>query len=522
MSLLAPSGELRACGPAVIRRGIALTRLWPLAILSLFFGACAARWPYLDVPISADEGGYGTAAYWWARGDTLYQNITITRPQGIFVIFRMLDLLNLNSDRGIHLAAMVWVGCCTLLLLAVAGRVWGRGIGFATAALFAVIMATPYLEGYSANAELWMLLPLLGSLWLTVRADDEALGSGRGNLLLFCGGVCGALALLLKPSAIVALLLSALWLLFRVRGERVAWRALLGAEIALAGGFVAGLAPALLHGLLTVPDIYLGAVVLYRVSRDSVIADQTGHQLTYFLTNSAFILARLPLLLLAPIGLLVRTPADTGPRWPNRGRTLLWLWLGTSFAGTALGGNWFLHYYQQLLPPFAVATIIGLSWLARRSPKPGVLALQGLAFGGLLGLAIAFVPTLIHPADPRTLPEWEPGVSAAAPIAAYLQDHTTSDEMVYVVYDHADIYYLAQRRPAARWLHFRELGWTPGALDEQFAILSNPATAPRYIVLTDDINRWGFDPTGRLQALVARDYTLDITIDGIPLYRRVH
>ena len=55
------------------------------------------RLPYLDVPISADEGGYATAAYWWARGDTLYQNITITRPQGIFVVFRLIEALGLGS-----------------------------------------------------------------------------------------------------------------------------------------------------------------------------------------------------------------------------------------------------------------------------------------------------------------------------------------------------------------------------------------------------------------------------------------
>ena len=106
-------------------------------------------------------------------------------------------------------------------------------------------------------------------------------------------------------------------------------------------------------------------------------------------------------------------------------------------------------------------------------------------------------------------------------IAAYLAAHTTPADTIYVAYDHADIYYLAQRRPAARWLHFRELRWTPGAFDEQVARIADPATAPRYIVGAQAFDRWGFDPDGTLRAIVARDYTLETTIGDLPLYRRV-
>jgi hypothetical protein len=517
MSLLpAQSSELAARTPAPTRPALALARLWPVAVLALAAGTVLLRLPYLDVPLSADEGGYATAAYWWAQGDTLYQNITITRPQGIFAIFRLLDALGLGAVRSIHVAAAVWVALAALLLLATAARVWGRGIGLAAAALFAAAMATPYLEGYSANAELWMLPPLLGSLYLLIRADECDFADRRGWALLAGCGTLGAAAILLKPSAIAVLPLAALWLLRRWRVERASRRALVGAEVALALGAGAGLAPALVHGLLTAPGRYLSAVVFYRLGQDSLISDTLAHQLDYLATNSLYILAHLPLLLLAPFGF-----ALAAHQGDQHGRDLLWLWTLTALGGTALGGNWFLHYYQQLLPPLAVAVALGARWLWRSSRIAIRVPGQALLALGVLALTAAIVPSLLQGVDPKALPEWEPGISAAAPIAAYLQAHTTPVETVYVAYDHADIYYLSQRRPAARWLHFRELGATPGALDEQINRLANPATAPRYIVEAQAFDRWGFDSAGRLREIVARDYRLETTIDGINLYRRV-
>ena len=141
---------MRASTLSVIETTAAHTRVgaraawrWWVAVAALAIGAFALRLPYLGVPLSADEGGYATAAYWWARGDTLYDAITITRPQGIFVVFRALDALGLGSPYGIHLVAALWAAASALALLALAARLWGRGIGLGAAALYAAVMATP-------------------------------------------------------------------------------------------------------------------------------------------------------------------------------------------------------------------------------------------------------------------------------------------------------------------------------------------------------------------------------------------
>jgi 4-amino-4-deoxy-L-arabinose transferase-like glycosyltransferase len=494
-------------------------RWWP-SVAALAFGAFALRLPYLAVPLSADEGGYATAAYWWARGDTLYQSITITRPQGIFVVFRALDALGLGSPYGIHLVAALWATLSALALLALAARLWGRGIGLGAAALYAAVMATPWVEGYQANAELFMTLPLLLALLALVRADATALAARRGLLWLAASGLLGALALLLKPAAVAVLPLGALWLLRRRAVEGAAWRDLTVALAALAGGWALGLLPALAHGLLTVPDRYLGAVVFYRLGQDSLLGGALAHQVGYAATNTLYLLGHLPLLLLAPFGFrLAAHGGDRGARAASR--TFLALWALTALGGVSLGGNWFLHYYQQLLPPLAVAVALVTRGLLRRPLAPPRFAALCLVVCAVLALLFPIARGVVAGVDPATLPEWEPGVAAAAPVAAYLAAHTAPTETVYVAYDHADIYYLAARRPAARWLHFRELGWTPGAFTEQVDRLGDPATAPRYIVGAQAFDFRGFDADGALRAIVARDYMLETAIDGVPLYRRV-
>jgi hypothetical protein len=60
----------------------------------------------------------------------------------------------------------------------------------------------------------------------------------------------------------------------------------------------------------------------------------------------------------------------------------------------------------------------------------------------------------------------------------------------------------------------------PGAFDEQVARVNDPATATTYIVAEQSFDEFGLDPAGAQRAIVARDYTLEATVAGIPIYRR--
>lgn len=495
--------------------------VWPLNAVVLALGTFLLWLPYIDAPLDVDVGTYATVAYWWGHDDPLYQHITADRPQGIFIIFRAIEALGLGSVRGTHLFAAVYAVCCTLGLLLVVSRVWGRAIGSIAAIVFSLIMATPYLQGPTANAELFMLLPLLLSLDMLLRADAYPLGEAKGSGLLFGSGILGAIALLVKPPGVAIVILGILWLARRWRTEKARGIAWGQAAVALVGGFLLGLLPALIHGLIVAPDRYFYAIFLYRFNALSGAAIPLSVQFSSFASVILYIVARYPVLLLAPLGFfLLRRDAYR--------RDLLGLWLLLSLFGASIGGNWFPHYFQQLLPPLSVAVALALRALVSsvhvsrptlRWCWPLLRVVTVFALMYIVG-SVGYILLPFSDAS-RLVIDYSRPTTATRDVASYLRTHTAPQDRIYVAYGQGDIYYLSQRRPAARWLHTNEIRLIPGAFAEQMALLTDPATSPRYIVATQNFDYGGLDSKGTLRSLVAHQYVLETTISGIPLYRRI-
>lgn len=515
------SGERYAPFPRPVTRALAGGRAAVAAGAGALVALTALLWrPLLDAPIHMDTAGYAVAAYWWARGDILYDQISITRPQGIFVIFRLLYALGLGDERGIHLAAAACSLLCALLLWLIAARVWDRTVGFAAAVVFTCLMAVPVLEGPTANADLFMLAPSLLGVLALLAAEGQLHRRGRAAGLLALGGLCAALALLVKPSGATTLLLMLGWIVRWRWSARLAWRALVGLGAAAVGGFLLGLGPAMVHGLVTIPDRYLQDVVFYRVAQDSAVTNGLAYQASRFAGIGAFIVTRLPIVLLGFLGVAAARKGTA------RQRDLLWLWLATALLGAALGGNWFLHYFQQVLPPLAIAIAAGgLAILRPARSRRDILA-HSVGIVGVVPL-LALLVCLQWPASPAGRQAVEFSTPDRAPIADpravsdYIQAHSAPDARIFVAYQSPDIYYLSERRPAARWLFSRELALNPGAFDEQVARLANPATAPTYIVAAHPLDQIGVADTGPLLAVVARDYRREVVVAGVPIYRRI-
>jgi hypothetical protein len=485
-----------------------------------FFGLAAlttlAWWPYFSAPLHLDAGGYALAAYWWARGETLYADLSITRPQGIFVIFRLLQAIGLGDARGVHIAGAACCFLCALALRWIAGRVWGATVGLVAASLFSLLV--PALEGGTVNAELFMLLPLLLGLAALIAADGPSVQPKARLALLALSGVLAAAALLVKPAGVVAVPLALAWIVRR--GWQFRHRGTAAVEyVVFLVAFAVGLLPAFVHGLITVPDRYLHDVYLYRVGQDSVAANGFFNQAFLLVWNSLYVVARVPILLLAGVGLWLARYL------PASQRDLLWLWMATALTGVALGGNWFPHYFQQVLPPAAVAVAVSGQHIIYSMRSWWRIALQGFGLTGIVQLVVVAASLYWPSADSGKFfvsteyPLYTPSATSAA-LGAYIRERTTPDERIYVVYSNADLYYLIERRPAARWLYPRELGLIRGAFDEQVARIANPRTAPAYIIAAQPLDAFGLDPDGALRAVVARDYQLETTIGGLPIYRR--
>jgi hypothetical protein len=207
---------------------------------------------------------------------------------------------------------------------------------------------------------------------------------------------------------------------------------------------------------------------------------------------------------------LVRPDDDAG--------LLLRLWALGCLGGIAMGGDWWPHYLTQITAPAAI-------WLAATSDD--VIRDLGRKSAQIL-LTVILVVLLCSPysllargsVDAMTAALYgHPGYLAQSDVAAYLRDHTTPDDTIYVAFDQAGIYYLADRKPAYRHLYDQELRGIPTSYSDLISLIQGP-DRPLYIVST--LHPGPFPDDSRLfWQEVGRFYTLETTIDGVPIYRAV-
>jgi hypothetical protein len=487
----------------------------PGARLTLALGAVALlsillRLPFLSVPLNTDEGGYAYVAYWLDRGLVLYRDLWFDRPQGIFLVYALILRLFGESTEAIRLAGALCNAATTFLLGLLAVRLSDRRAGLAAAGVFALASASPAVEGFTANGELFMNLPVVIALFLA---------TGRR----FCwAGVALALATAIKPTALPAALPALLVLLAGGAGGRAGGRAWAAGR--LGAGTLLGLAPFIAQGLATDAHTYLYAVVGFRVQAHSAFS--VGRPLLDNLLRTAptVLAALLPVWLLAACGLA------GGAGWRARGRATTVAFALGSLVGAAAGGYWYWHYFVGVLPAAALLAGAGASRLLRRPSSwgtrwarlgPGHTA-GGAPALGLVSLAVAlfFNVRLVGTSPEQT--SWlvyrRPAYLASKQIAAYVRARTTAQDTIYAAFAQADLYFLSHRRSAGSQLYWTEINRVPGALDAVLAALDDPARRPKYVIRIDhDLERPG--QAASFWTRVDQLYQLETQIGGFLLYR---
>ena len=446
----------------------------------------ALRLPFLAVPLITDEGGYAYVTHWLARGGALYRDLWFDRPQGIFLVYGAQMALLGESTVAIRLGAALFNVATCLALYALGAALRSRAAGMAAAGLFALASASPAIEGFTANGELYMGLPVALSL----------LSAVRGRWLL--AGLCGALACAVKPTALLSIVPPLLMVWWGERERRPS-----AALAALVGG-VAGAAPFLAHGVATDPAGYWYALVGFRLSAHSAFS-AGGALLGDFLQTGPTTLAAL-----APLWLLAALGAQRTLR--TRSGAVGCAFLVGSVAGAAAGGHWYWHYYVGLVPPAALLGGCALAggtprWLA---PALAVALLPALVFNArLLGPTPELTSLRIYE---------RPAYAASDEIAAHVRSNTRDGDTIYAAFAQADLYHLAGRRSAGRHLYWTEINRVPGALEELIATLRDAARRPVYVI---EIDR-ALEQPGRAAPFwdeVSRHYDVERTIGGFRLHR---
>jgi len=498
---------------------------WLLAAAVVAF---LLRIPFFALPMIADEGGYAYVAQRWLDGrGTLYHDIWVSRPQGIFVAYgAVLETIG-GSPTAFRIGAWVVAMAMLPFVWAIAARCGGRSVAIVATLLYAVISGSPAIEGFTANAEVFMALPAIVALWLTLRAGDAG---WRGRTLVAIG-VLVAVATLMKPSGVVMLpvTIAAIWLLgdapVATLARRTGW---------VVAGAALGVAPALIHGYVLGWDAFVFASLTYRVTHQSSL---TAGPERHVLGIGGLLLRSLPML--AALGLAWRlarrrpgtfTPAVSGGAQTMRrdpvarlrayGRRqpallTLWLWCGGCLAGIAMGGDWWNHYLIQIAAPLAIVLALlvvdaGRQLSGRR--RAVFAAAIALLLIGPYGIAVAGDPEAISAV---LYPRQDLGPQDE--VASYLLTHGEPDAPILIAFDKAAVYYLADRPAAYRYLYDQELRAIPGAEDALIAIVSADGR-PEYVI--DTLQPSPF-PNGaeRFWAAVDAHYAIETVVEGWVIYR---
>jgi 4-amino-4-deoxy-L-arabinose transferase-like glycosyltransferase len=391
-------------------RVAARTRTWlplPAALTAL---AVVTRLPSFTTTLwNPDEGFLATQARQLAAGGELYETVVDRKPpllpwlyRAAFAVFGDASLWPLRA------AAVIAVVATALCLASLARRRWGDRAAW-TAGVLCVLLSVGLnpADTQAATFEVFMLPWTAAAVWCADRRRWA------------WAGAAVAMAALVKQTGGVALLP----VLFLLARDRAGVAALLRTLLACAAPV---LALAVLYGF--------GRFLFWTVTGSDSYVSVQGAELLALLRamgNCALLAAAAAPVLVVLLHVLrarrrafVTTTAD------------LWVWLGGSVVAVATGFQFFGHYFLQLLPPLTLLATAALRELRLRSAA-ATLALTAGCTTGFVGWGLtAERPELEH----------------ARRVAAELKERTASHEPVLVWGMHPENYWLADRRPATRYL----------------------------------------------------------------------
>jgi hypothetical protein len=300
-------------------------------------------------------------------------------------------------------------------------------------------------------------------------------------------------------------------------------------------------APAFIHGWMIGWHEFIYASITYRLHFQS---SATVGPMHHFIAIGNIFLRTWPVLLLVAVVLrmqnrlndqrsgvrdwlerLTEAPragivANSTLRPPIRhtgadGDVLLRLWLLGAFVGIAMGGDWWYHYLVQIIAPFAL-------WFA-----PVALDLfDRLTKNWRLALIAATVAAFLVPysivrhgsAGEISYALFEHrGYPAQQEVADYIREHTKPETPIFVAFDQAALYYLADRPSTYRYMYDQELRALPDAEQHLVDMVLSPYR-PQYIVGTRQ--RAPFSDNGQaFWNAVSEHYHLETMVRGVPIYR---
>ena len=476
-------------------------------VLSIF---SILRFPSLFEPHwYGDEGIYQVIGQAVRQGYVLYREIWDNKPPILYLIYALLH----GDQFYVRLASIIAGGATIVVFYLLTTKLFkSLPARFASTTIFALVFGLPVLEGNIANAENFMLLPIIVAFYLAFLTSSK-----HRFILTFAAGILISVAFLIKIVAVFDM--AALFItLFVVRflEDLHLTRKNIHAKIKdILNGleqetlFVLGFAAPIIFTIL----YFLSVEALPDFMRATFAQNigYVGHG-NFFLFPLGFLYLKLALLLFS-ILLIVRYRKNFGI-----GGILILVWLSFSMFNALFSQRPYTHYLLVVLPSFSlllgyildnkkllkitlplliITVVIILQVFRLNFKKVGPYYQNFLSFISNSKSVDAYQGFF----DRNTPRDYQ--------IANFIKTKTSETEWVYLWSDSAQIYSLSGKLPPGRYTVSYHVTFYPDALTETKNAIEERKV--KYIIQTKENNTI-------MQLLDS--YELRYKINGANVYER--
>jgi 4-amino-4-deoxy-L-arabinose transferase-like glycosyltransferase len=473
--------------------------LWLLLILAL---VAVVRIRLLSVPLERDEGEYAYAGQLMLEGVPPYRLIYNMKMPGIYAAYALIMAVFGQSTTGIRLGFILVNFGAIVLMYFVGRRFLGRAGAVAASAAYALLSASPHVQGINAHATHFVMLAALGATLVLLCAQE------RGGLAGFfwSGALFGVAFLMKQPGGAFAFFgfSVVLWTAWRRRPPD--WKAD-GLRLALYAAGVA--APILLTGLILwragVWDKFWWWTVTYARTHATAMPWSDGKiRLANFFTDWTWDDLFWALALAGLFSVLM------GKGRADRKFFLLSL-LFFSAVAVCPTFHFTNHYFVLMLPVVALlaasAFTPAAAWLAGRPlalVRGAPWILFGLAWAGV-GWSYLGAFFLWEPQEVAARIYFINDFQVYPIIADYLKSHVPPAATVAVLGSEPELLFYAHRRSVTGYIYMYDLVQEQPFRQrmEKQMISEVEQGRPDYVVFVNLAFSWLPRPPDRLQAIQA-------------------
>lgn len=473
---------------------------WFLSLISVVF--FFLRLPSLFEPYwYGDEGIYQALGLLIRNGHPLYSGAWDNKPPLLYLIYALF-----NSDQFIIRLASLIIGMFSVwAFYFLAKNLFEKNkIAEITTGIYAFLFGIRLLEGNIANAENFMLFPIiLSGLFIYKLSKNE---NKNSYLIYISSGLLLGISFLLKIVAVFDFLAFAGFIfIVNVNSFQNLFKTILRKLLPFSIGFGLPILLTILYFLITnnFQNFYT-----------AILSSNVGY-VGYgnkFIIPQGFLILKSALLGLFILGIYIKNKSIP------RNIIFVLAWLAFSIFNALFSQRPYTHYLLVLLPSFCL--VLGIILSGKKKTILGfitlfialILVLNN--FNLKIKIFDYYLNFISFSTGTKNTASYQSFFDKNTPrdyqIAEYIKSHTAKNDSIFIWGNNAQVYKLSNKVPVSRYVVAYHIANFKGALSEVGNTLSKQK--PQIIVIMPNVEKYPFDLS---------NYTEKIEIQGVKFYEKI-